>query len=342
MERRLAAILAADVVGYSRLVRADEEGTLRTLSACRKVIDALVAAHRGRVFGSAGDSVIAEFASAVEAVRCAAKVQEELGQQSADVPADQRMEFRIGINLGDVVVEGDNLLGDGVNVAARLQELAEPGGVYVSDDIRRHVEGKIDLSFADLGDQRLKNIDMPVRVHRAQLRDGEPTHASGAPKGPPLPDKPSIAVLPFVNMSGDQEQEYFADGITDDLITALSNVQSFFVIARNSSFVYKGQAVNTKTVAAQLGVHYVMEGSVRKAGGRIRVTAQLAEAATGRQVWAKSYDSTLEDISIFKTRSRRALSALSNHGFWKLRQGGSSKYGPRTSMPMISFCEAST
>ncbi len=268
MERRLAAILAADVVGYSRLVRADEEGTLRTLSAYLEVIDGLVAVHRGRVFGSAGDSVIAEFASPVEAVRCAAEVQQELAKRNADVPEDRRMAFRIGVNLGDVVVEGDNLLGDGVNVAARLQELADPGGIYVSDDIHRHVDGKVGLSFADLGDQSLKNIDTPVRVHRVESRDAGLGGATAPSERLPLPDKPSIAVLPFDNLSGDPDQRYFADGIVEDIITELSHYSWLLVIARNTTFTFTGTSVDIKEVGRQLGVRYVMEGSIRKAGRR--------------------------------------------------------------------------
>ena len=296
MERRLAAILAADVVGYSRLVRADEEGTLRTLSAYLEVIDGLVAVHRGRVFGSAGDSVIAEFASPVEAVRCAAEVQQELAKRNADVPEDRCMVFRIGVNLGDVVVEGDDLLGDGVNVAARLQELADPGGIYISDDIHRHVDGKVGLSFADLGDQSLKNIDTPVRVHRVERRDAGLGDATAPSERLPLPDKPSVAVLPFNNMSGDPEQDYFADGITEDIITELSRFQSIFVIARTSAFTYKGRAVRVQDVGRDLGVSYVVEGSVRKAGKRVRVTVQLIDAQNGNHIWAERYDRDLSDI----------------------------------------------
>ena len=296
MERRLAAILAADVVGYSRLVGADEEGTLRTLRAYRKVIDELVAAHRGRIFGTAGDSVIAEFASPVEAVRCAAEVQQELGQRNADVPEDRRMEFRIGINLGDVVVEGDDLLGDGVNVAARLQELADPGGIYVSDDIHRYVEGKIDVSFADLGKRQLKNIAEPVHVYLAEPPgteqekpgDTEPTNSAVA--------RSALAVLPFANLGQDPEQDYFADGLTEDLITALSAWHTFPVISRSSVFTYKGQAVKVQQVAAELGARYVLEGSVRKDADRVRITAQLIDAKSGHHIWAQRFDRKLENI----------------------------------------------
>ena len=288
MERRLVAILAADVVGYSRLIRADEEGTLQTLSAHRKVIDSLVAAHRGRIFGSAGDSVIVEFASPVEAVRCAAEIQQEFGKRHADVPGHRRMEFRIGVNLGDVVVEGDDLLGDGVNVAARLQEQADPGGIYVSDDIHRHVEGKIDVSFTDLGDQSLKNIDAPVRVHRVEMLDAGLGGAPAVSENLSLPDKPSIAVLPFDNMSGDAEQEFLADGFTEEIITSLARYRSLSVIARNSSFSYKGKSTDVRFIAKELDTRYVVEGSVRRARERIRVTVQLIDAERGDHIWSST------------------------------------------------------
>ncbi len=343
MERRLAAILAADVVGYSRLIGADEEGTLRTLRAYREVIDGLVAAHHGRIFGTAGDSVIAEFASPVEAVRCAAEVQQKLGNRNADVPEDRRMEFRIGVNLGDVVVEGDDLLGDGVNVAARLQELADPGGICISRAARDQVRDKLDVVLDDMGEVEVKNIARPVRVFRVGW-DGEtpgrpvvamrPTSRRWAavvaivvafagtaavvawfrPWAPdiepasvermafPLPDKPSIAVLPFNNMSGDPSQDYFADGMTEDIITDLSKVSGLFVIARNSSFSYKGQRVKVRQVAEELGVRYVLEGSVRRAGDEVRINAQLIDAATGGHLWADRYDGTAGDVFALQDR----------------------------------------
>ena len=296
MERRLAAILAADVVGYSALMETDEEATLVTLGAYRQVIDGRVATHRGRVFGSAGDSVIAEFASPVEAVRCAAEIQRELKQRNANLAEHRRMRFRIGVNLGDVVVEGDNLFGDGVNVAARLQALTDPGGIYVSGTVFDQVEGKLDFGFDDLGAQQVKNIAKPVRVYRVSF--GEPRGAADVRVSEPLPlpDKPSIAVLPFANMSGDLEQGYFADGIAEDIITELSRFRSLFVIARNSSFTYKGKAVKAQEIGADLGVQYLVEGSVRKSGDRVRITVQLVEAATGNHVWAHRYDRDLEDI----------------------------------------------
>jgi adenylate cyclase len=296
MERRLTAILAADVVGYSRLVCADEEGTLRRLAAYRKAIDELVTTHRGRVFGGAGDSVVAEFASPVEAVRCAVELQYECGRRNGDLPEDRRMEFRIGVNLGDVVVEGDNLLGNGVNVAARLEELADPGGINISDEIHRHVEGKLELGFVDIGLNKLKNIAKPVRVYQVQINaDGNGIQM--VPHGaPPQTDMPAIAVLPFNNMSADPEQEYFSDGLTEDIITALTHWRSFPVIARNSCFAYKNKPVDIKQVGRELGARYLLEGSVRKGGVRVRITAQLIDGANGHHIWAERYDRELTDI----------------------------------------------
>jgi TolB-like protein/class 3 adenylate cyclase/Flp pilus assembly protein TadD len=296
VERRLAAILCADVVGYSRLMEADEEATIRALSACREIIDKLVANHHGRVFGSAGDSVIAEFASPVEAVGCAADIQWELEKRNADLPEDSQMHLRIGVNLGDVVVEGDNLLGDGVNVAARLQALADPGGINLSGTVFDQVEGKHDFTFDDLGAQQVKNIAKPVRVYRVGIGKTGSTADARASKTLPLPDKPSIAVLPFTNMSGDPEQEYFVDGMTEDLITDLSKISGMFVVARNSSFSFKGVSTDIRTVGRELGVRYVLEGSVRKAADRVRITAQLIDAANGKHLWAERYDRKLEDI----------------------------------------------
>jgi TolB-like protein len=296
MERRLAAILAADVAGYSRLMAEDEEATLRTLSAYCDTIANLVSEHSGRVFGSAGDSVIAEFASPVQAVRTAVAIQRALSRRNADLPQGRRMEFRIGINLGDVMAEGDDLLGDGVNVAARLQEAAAPNGICISGAVRDQIEGKVTFPIASLGERSLKNIPRPVQTHRVDWRR-EDASASGVLAGVlSLPDKPSIAVLPFVNMSGDPEQEYFADGITEDIITALSRYRWFFVIARNSSFAYKGHSIAIKQVAEELGVRYVLEGSVRKAGNQLRVTGQLIDAETGVHLWAERYDRSYEDV----------------------------------------------
>ncbi len=305
--RKLAAILVADVVGYSRLMEADEEATIRTLESYRLVVDGLVENHRGRVFGSAGDSVIAEFASPVEAVGCAADIQRELEQRNADLPEDRRMQFRIGVNLGDVVVKGDNLLGDGVNVAARLQALAEPGGICLSGTVFDQVDGKLDLTFDDLGEQEVKNIAKPVRVYRVGIDKTGSTADARTSKTLPLPDKPSIAVLPFTNMSGDPEQEYFSDGITEDIITELSRFRSLFVIARNSSFHYKGQSPKVQAVGCELGVQYVVEGSVRKAGNRVRVTAQFVKAETGNHLWAERYDRDLDDVFAVQDEITRAI-----------------------------------
>ncbi len=298
MERRLAAILAADVVGYSRLMEADEEATARTLGIYREIIEGLVASHHGRVFGSAGDSVIAEFASPVEAVRCAVAIQRKLESQNVDLPEDRRMRLRIGVNLGDVMVDGDNLLGDGVNVAARLEGLAEPGGICLSGMVHQSIEGKLDLAFDDLGEQEVKNIAKPVRAYKVLVEPGAaavtvPGHQT---RRSPVPDKPSIAVLPFVNMSADPEQEYFSDGITEDIITGLSKNRLFFVISRGTSFKFKGTSVDISQIAQELAVRYVLEGSVRKAGNLVRITAQLSDAPVSHQVWAERYDRKLEDI----------------------------------------------
>ncbi len=297
MERRLAAILAADVVGYSRLMGGDEEATLATLNAYREVIDRLVADHRGRVFGSAGDSVIAEFASPVEAVRCAVEIQQQIEARNANLPEDRRMRFRIGVNLGDVMAEGDNLFGDGVNVAARLEALCEGGGVTLSGNVHEQVQGKLDERFEDAGEQEVKNIVRPIRVWRwsEKVTENMPTAPPGT-EALPLPDKPTVAVLPFENLSGDPEQEYFADGITEDIITVLSLWRTFPVIARHSTFTYKGRAVKVQQVAEELGARYVIEGSVRKSGDRVRITAQLIDAVSGHHIWAQKFDRDLVDI----------------------------------------------
>src|SRR5262245_362552 len=277
-ERRLAAILAADVAGYSRLMGADEEGTLHRLRSLRaEVIDPAIAAHRGRLVKTTGDGLLAEFASVVDALRCAVEVQREIAGRGLDTPADRRIELRIGIHQGDIVVEEGDIFGDGVNVAARLEALAEPGGICVSARVQEDAAGRLDLIFADMGEQALKNIARPIRVYRVGPHKASPPPVQ-APL--PLPDKPSIAVLPFQNMSADPEQEVFADGMVEDITTALSKLRWFFVIARNSSFAYKGRSVDVKQVGRELGVRYVLEGSVRKAGNRLRVTAQLVEAET--------------------------------------------------------------
>ena len=317
VERRLAAILAADVAGYSRLMGRDEAGTLARLNALRReLIDPQVAEHKGRIVKTTGDGLLIEFPSVVEAVACAVAVQGGMAARNAATPQDQRIEFRIGINSGDVIVEDGDIHGDGVNIAARLEALAEPGGVCVSAIVQGQVEGRLDCSFEDLGEQSLKNIARKVRVYRVGPRsplpnpplpgldpgitgEGSASARVGAAEPPPalaLPDKPSIAVLPFQNMSGDPEQEYFVDGMVEEIITALSRIRWLFVLARNSSFTYKGQGVDVKQVGRELGVRYVLEGSVRKGGSRVRITAQLIEAETGAHLWADRFDGTLEDV----------------------------------------------
>jgi adenylate cyclase len=299
IERRLAAILAADVVGYSRLVGEDEEGTLERLKVLRRTVaDPKIKEHRGRVVRTMGDGLLVEFASVVDAVRCAVEIQREMALRDADLPADRRIEFRIGINLGDIIKDGREIYGDGVNVAARLEALATPGGICVSRVVRDQVRDKLGFAFDDRGEQQVKNIARPVRVFDVSMA-GEtmtltPDAAARAPLS--LPGKPSIAVLPFQNMSGDPEQEYFADGMVEEIITALSRIRWLFVIARNSSFTYKGRSVGVKQVGRELGVRYVLEGSVRKGGNRVRITAQLIEAETGAHLWADRFDGSLEDV----------------------------------------------
>ena len=295
--RRLAAILSADMVGYSRLMEADEAGTLAALKRHRvELIDPKIAQFGGRIVGTGGDSLLCEFASVVDAVQCAIDIQTAMTERNADLPEERRMQLRIGINLGDVIVEGADIFGDGVNVAARLEALAAPGGVCVSGTVREHAATKLPYAFEDMGDQTVKNMARPVHAWRIRPAVSSAPGATALVDVPVPPDKPSIAVLPFTNISGDPEQEYFADGITEDLITALSKIRWFFVIARNSTFVYKGRSVDIKDVGRQLGVRYVLEGSVRKAGNSIRISAQLIEAAGNRHVWAERYDRDIGDI----------------------------------------------
>jgi TolB-like protein len=299
LPRRLAAIFYADVAGYSRLTGADEDATHRTLSTYLDLLSAAVDEHRGTVMHYAGDAVLARFDAVLDALRCAASVQNELASRNRDLPEARRLEFRIGLNLGDVIEDRGDIYGDGVNVAARLEALAAPGGICISESVRTAVGGRLALGYEFLGEQRVKNIAEPVKAFKVLLEGtAETKPETSRPESPTLerPDKPAIAVLPFDNLSADAEQEYFADGVTEDIITALSNVQSFFVIARNSTFTYKGRPVDVKRVGRELGVHYVMEGSVRKAGQRIRVTAQLLDATTGQHVWADRYDGALDDI----------------------------------------------
>ncbi|MBI4763917.1 MAG: tetratricopeptide repeat protein [Deltaproteobacteria bacterium] len=341
VKRKLAAILSADVQGYSRLMEADEEGTIRTLKAYMEVINGFIQQHRGRLVATGGDSVLAEFASVVDAVRCAVGIQEELKDRNKDVEKNHRMEFRIGVNLGDVVEEGDTILGDGVNIAARLEILSESGGICISGTAYDQVENKLSLGYEYLGEQTVKNIAKPVRVYRVLMEPEESGKLIGRKKASsrqrrkiafriaailivviavvtiwglyvrttssfevaskdkmafPLPDKPSIAVLPFVNMSGDPKQEFFSDGITEDIITALSKIQKLFVIARNSTFTYKGKPTRVKQVSEELGVRYVLEGSVQRSGDRVRITAQLIDALNGHHLWSERYDRELKDL----------------------------------------------
>ena len=302
VERRLAAILAADVAGYSRLTGLDEEGThVRLRERLRGLADPKISEHRGKVVKHTGDGVLAEFGSVVDAVRCAIEVQRGMAEQNATMPQVKRIEFRIGIHVGDIIVDDNDIFGDGVNIAARLEGIAEPGGVCISDDAQRQVRGKVDFAFEDMGPQNLKNIVEPMRAWRLRM------NASGSPAAPieppvestqalALPDKPSIAVLPFQNMSGDPEQEYFADGMVEEITTALSRFKWLFVIARNSSFTFKGKAVDVKEVGRRLGVRYVLEGSVRKASGKVRITGQLVDAVTGAHIWADRFERDMADV----------------------------------------------
>jgi adenylate cyclase len=335
-ERKLAAILSADVVGYSRLMAEDEAATIRTLTMYRDQIATLVREHRGRVVDAPGDNLLAEFPTALDAVQAAVEIQRILKVRNADLPAERKMEFRVGVHLGDVAIEGERVYGDGVNIAARLEGLADPGGICISGNVYDLVQSKTDLGYDDIGEQSVKNIPKPVRAYRVRMEavaatpevESRPTRRIGPvvavvlgvgavaaalwgvylrptpveTPGPTeavgleLPDRPSIAVLPFANMSGDPEQEYFSDGISEDLITDLSRISGLFVIARNSSFVYKGRPVSVPQVGRELGVRYVLEGSVRKANDRLRITAQLVDTTTGGHVWAERYDRQLEDI----------------------------------------------
>jgi len=309
VQRRLAAILCADVVGYSRLMGADEEKTLAVLKGHRReLIDPLIEQHRGRIFKTTGDGMLIEFASVVDAVRCAVVVQQGMEDRNANLPESDSIRFRIGINVGDVMVDEGDMFGDGVNVAARIEALAAPGGICVSASVREQVGEKLPIRFADLGEHGVKNIARPVRVYRVEKGGAPPIGlVDDTTKVPlPLPDKPSIAVLPFQNMSGDPEQEYFADGMVEEIITALSRIRWLFVIARNSSFTYKGRAVDVKQVGRELGVRYVLEGSVRKGGNRVRITAQLIDAINGAHLWADRFDGSLEDV--FELQDRVAIS----------------------------------
>ena len=360
VERRLTAILAADVAGYSRLMGADEEGTLAALKTLRReVADAKIKEHRGRIVNTTGDGLLREFASVVDAVRCAIEVQREMATRNAGVQAERRIDFRIGINLSDIIIDDNDIFGDGVNIAARLEALAEPGGICVSRMVRDQVRDKLAIAFEDMGEQQVKNIARPVRAYRAVLAESaeRPSILSDMAAPRPLPDRPSIAVLPFINVSGDPEQEYFVDGITEDIITALSKWRWFLVIARNSTFAYKGRSIELKEVGRDLGVRYVLEGSMRRAGQRVRITSQLIDIATGTHLWAERYDRDLTDIfavqdditsrvvtaiepALSRAESQRVIAKRPEHmgawdycqrGFWHVHQGtrsdGETAYG---------------
>ncbi len=297
MERRLTAILAADVVGYSRLMELDEVGTLAALKTHRKeLIDPAIAEHRGRIVKLMGDGTLVEFASVVDAVTCAVAIQTGTAQRRTGALEDRGIELRIGVHLGDIIVEGEDIYGEGVNVAARLEGLAEPGGICLSGDAYRQVRGKVEANFEDLGEREVKNLAEPLRVYRIAIEGPSSATTPGVTKPLSLPDKPSIAVLPFVNMSDDPKQEYFSDGITEDLITDLSKISALLVVSRNAVFLYKGKAVKLVDVSRELGVRYVLEGSVRKAADRVRITAPLIDPTTGYHTWAERYDRDLTDI----------------------------------------------
>jgi adenylate cyclase len=294
LQRRLAAIMSADVVGYSRLMGMDEARTLSRLNALRRdLIDPAIAGHSGRIVKLMGDGALVEFASAVDAVACAIEIQRQLHEHGADGSEVDSIRLRIGINVGDIIIEGEDILGDGVNIAARVEGVAEPGGVSITEDVWRQVQGKVAANFVDAGEQSLKNIARPVRIYRVEV--GKQSAAAAAPTLP-LPDRPSIAVLPFQNMSGDPEQEYFTDGMVEDIITGLSRIKWLFVIARNSTFIYKKRAIDVKQVGRELGVRYVLEGSVRRVADRVRITGQLIDAVSGAHVWAERYDRKSDDI----------------------------------------------
>ena len=310
VQRRLSAIVAADVVGYSRLMEADEAGTHARYKTLREeFLDPKVTEYGGRIVKTTGDGTLIEFASAVDAVSHAVDIQRGMAERNTDLPEDTRIVLRLGINVGDIIIDGDDIHGDGVNVAARLESLCEPGGVFISASVHDQVVGKIEAAFDDLGEHTVKNIARPIRVYSARLGPGKAT-PSRAPETPlPLPDIPSIAVLPFANLSGDAEQEFFADGITEDILTELSRFRDLFVISRTSAFTYKGKNLTVQEVARELGVQYVVEGSVRKAGNRVRITAQLIDAETDRHIWAERYDRDLEDIFAIQDEITQTISA---------------------------------
>ena len=304
VERRLAAILAADVAGYSQLMGVDEEGTLAALKADRReIIDPKIAEHRGRIVKTTGDGALVEFPSAVDAVRCAMEIQRAMAERNAEIAEDRRIEFRIGINVGDIIIDEGDIYGDGVNIAARIETLSKPGAICLSDNAYQQIKGKLAVDVSDVGEKQLKNIAQPVRIYEVRLG------GIVAPAAPALPDKPSIAVLPFQNMSGDPEQEYFADGMAEEILTALSRCKWLFVIARNSSFTYKGKAVDIRQVGRELGVRYVLEGSVRRGGNRLRFTGQLIDAVSGAHIWADRFEGELSDVFELQDRITESVVA---------------------------------
>ena len=300
--RKLRAILSADVKGYSILMADDEVHTIETLKAYRNLMSDLIGQHSGRVVDNPGDNLLAEFSSAVDAVECAAEIQKKLKKENARFVEDKKLQFRIGVNIGDVVQDGDRIYGSGVNVAARIEGIAEPGGICISRNAYDHVKNKLDLNFEYLGEHEVKNIKEPVRVYSVQMDTESPKPL--VEEQFELPEKPSIAVLPFDNMSGDPNQEYFSDGLTEEIITGLSKIPHLFVIARNSTFTYKGKAVKIQQVSREMGARYVLEGSVRSTGERVRITAQLVDGSSGQHIWADRYDRELKDIFLFRTTSQ--------------------------------------
>jgi adenylate cyclase len=310
MERRLAAVLAADMAGYSRLMEIDERSTLARLMTHRsELIEPGIAKNKGRIIKTTGDGMLVEFQSVADAVRCAVEVQERMKRRNSDVPEDRRIQFRIGINLGDIIFDDGDIFGDGVNVAARIEQLAEVGGICVTQAVYEQVADRIDVGFEDLGEKRLKNMSRPVRVWRVALHGGALPAGAAAPAASQAAAKPTVAVLPFANMSGDPEQEFFVDGLTEDILTELARHHELFVISRNSTFAYKGQAVNVREIAAKLGAQYIVEGSVRKSGDRLRVTVQLIDTATDAHIWAERYDRKLDDVFALQDEVTAAIVA---------------------------------
>jgi adenylate cyclase len=333
LQRRLAAILAADVVGYSRMMAADEGGTLAKLKALRaEIFDPITAKLGGRIFKNTGDGALAEFSSAVDAVQSAMEVQQALGA----LAKDDGIVLRIGISLGDVIVDGDDLFGNAVNVAARMEALAEPGSICVSGNVHEHIGTALDVDFQDIGAQLVKNIDQPIHSYRVLMDGISPSTPSERQRS--VTDKPSIAVLPFENMSGDPEQEYFADGMTEEIITALSRIDSIFVIARNSSFTFKGRSVDVRDVARELGVLYVLEGSVRRGGSKVRITGQLIDAESGAHLWADRFDGDLENIFDLQDSIAESVVGVVEPTLREAEIARSQRKGPKISMPMIFCC----